>query len=305
MSQERKHTETLFSKILQISKIKLCWTLEQEQEFSPFFCAKAGAKKIYAVEASDIADQAELLVKSNNLSDKITILKGKVEEITLPEQVDVIISEWMGYFLVYESMFDSVLHARDKWLKPDGKMFPSRAILYLAPFTDESTYYQERISFWNQVYGLDFSAIIPYAKRLAFAEPIVEVVASQDVLTWPAEMKSFDCKKVTAEEARNCNFDFKFSSMIVASINGFVSWFDVLFEGTNTTLRLSTSPESPTTHWRQTLLYVSQPTELVQDQLVTGNIQYAPNQENKRCIDITLKYQVAGCPEASHTYKMQ
>lgn len=47
----------------------------------------------------------------------ITLIKGKIEEIELPvEQVDIIISEWMGYCLLYESMLDTVLFARDKWL---------------------------------------------------------------------------------------------------------------------------------------------------------------------------------------------
>jgi hypothetical protein len=41
-------------------------------------------------------------------------------------QVDIIISEWMGYCLFYESMLDTVLYARDKWLKPGGLMFPDR-----------------------------------------------------------------------------------------------------------------------------------------------------------------------------------
>ena len=47
----------------------------------------------------------------------ITVLKGKIEEIELPTpNVDVIISEWMGYFLLFENMLDSVLYARNKWL---------------------------------------------------------------------------------------------------------------------------------------------------------------------------------------------
>ena len=46
----------------------------------------------------------------------ITLIQGKVEEVDLPEKVDIIISEWMGYFLIYESMLDTVLYARDKWL---------------------------------------------------------------------------------------------------------------------------------------------------------------------------------------------
>jgi len=40
-----------------------------------------------------------------------------VEDVKLPvEKVDIIISEWMGYCLFYESMLDTVLCARDKWL---------------------------------------------------------------------------------------------------------------------------------------------------------------------------------------------
>lgn len=47
----------------------------------------------------------------------ITVLKGKIEELELPvPKVDIIISEWMGYFLLFENMLNSVLYARDKWL---------------------------------------------------------------------------------------------------------------------------------------------------------------------------------------------
>ncbi len=56
------------------------------------------------------------------------MIKGKIEEIELPvKEVDIIISEWMGYFLLYESMLDSVIYARDKYLKPGGLMLPERA----------------------------------------------------------------------------------------------------------------------------------------------------------------------------------
>lgn len=60
-----------------------------------------------------------------------------VEEITLPvDKVDIIISEWMGYFLLYESMFDSVLFARDKWLREGGMLFPNKAKMYIAALDD-------------------------------------------------------------------------------------------------------------------------------------------------------------------------
>lgn len=61
------------------------------------------------------------------------IIQGKVEEVTLPvEKVDIIISEWMGYCLFYESMLETVLYARDKWLAPEGMLFPDRATLFVA-----------------------------------------------------------------------------------------------------------------------------------------------------------------------------
>ena len=59
----------------------------------------------------------------------ITLIKGKIEEVELPiDKVDIIISEWMGYCLLYESMLDTVLFARDKWLV--SKMCGSRKFPY-------------------------------------------------------------------------------------------------------------------------------------------------------------------------------
>ena len=86
---------------------------------------------------SGIVEQARTIVSQNGLADKVTIIRGKIEEIQLPvEKVDVIISEWMGYCLFYESMLDTVLYARDKWLAPTGLMFPDKATLYVCAIED-------------------------------------------------------------------------------------------------------------------------------------------------------------------------
>ncbi|KAA3490155.1 protein arginine N-methyltransferase PRMT10-like [Gossypium australe] len=84
--------------------------------------AQAGARKVYAVEATKMSEHARTLVQANNLQDIVEVIEGSIEEVVLPEKVDVIISEWMGYFLLRESMFDSVICARDRWLKPSGVM---------------------------------------------------------------------------------------------------------------------------------------------------------------------------------------
>lgn len=59
-------------------------------------------------------------MKSNNLTDRIVVIPGKVEEVSLPEQVDIIISEPMGYMLFNERMLESYLHAK-KYLRPGGE----------------------------------------------------------------------------------------------------------------------------------------------------------------------------------------
>jgi len=66
-----------------------------------------------------------------------------MEEVELPEKVDIIVSEWMGFYLLHESMLDSVLYARDKWLNEGGLVFPSRSRIFLAPVNLDS-YYEEQ-----------------------------------------------------------------------------------------------------------------------------------------------------------------
>merc|ERR1712137_1513812 len=104
------------------------------------FAAKAGAKQVYGVDMSGIIEQAKIITAKNGFADKVTLIRGKIEEIVLPvPKVDIIISEWMGYCLFYESMLDSVLYARDKWLAPDGLMFPDRATLYVTAMGTANT----------------------------------------------------------------------------------------------------------------------------------------------------------------------
>ena len=68
------------------------------------FAAQAGAKKVIGIDMSNIIDQAKKIVETNGFADTITLVKGKMEDIDLMKEacvdkVDIIISEWMGYFL--------------------------------------------------------------------------------------------------------------------------------------------------------------------------------------------------------------
>ena len=143
----------------------------------PLYCRHCLVFQVYAVEASSIAMHANKLVAANKVDEVIKVVSGKIEEIELPEQVDVIISEPMGYMLLNERMLETFLHAK-KFLRPGGKMFPSRGDLHLAPFTDEALYMEQfnKVNFWYQEYfhGVNLSSLRSAALTEYFRQPIVD-----------------------------------------------------------------------------------------------------------------------------------
>lgn len=110
------------------------------------FAAQAGAKKVYAVEASNIAESARLLVHSNGYEDVIEVIEAKVEDIpneSIGKEVDILVSEPLGTFLFNERMLETYIIARDRFLKPNGKMFPTSAHFCIMPFYDDATYKEQ------------------------------------------------------------------------------------------------------------------------------------------------------------------
>lgn len=77
-----------------------------------------------------------LYFRENKMEKAITFSKGKLEDLELPDKYDYIVSEWMGYFLLFEGMLDSVLYARDHHLAPGGLLMPNRCSLHLLGIED-------------------------------------------------------------------------------------------------------------------------------------------------------------------------
>ena len=172
------------------------------------FAAKAGAKHVYAVENAEIAFFAREIIKQNGLEDKITVLKGKMEDIVLPvEHVDIIISEWMGYFLLYESMLDSVLWARDKYLVKGGKMLPDRAQIYIAAIEDEQ-YKFKKTQFWKNQYDIDMSVMT----NVALKETCIDYLDAHGNLYDRDAIVSDTCKIVDLDLVNMKRSDVNFSA---------------------------------------------------------------------------------------------
>ncbi|KAJ3578001.1 hypothetical protein NPX13_g2565 [Xylaria arbuscula] len=193
------------------------------------FCARAGAARVIAVDASDIILKARENIYRAGLADTITTLHGKMEEVILPvDQVDIIVSEWMGYCLLFEAMLPSVLYARDKYLAPGGLMVPSHTNMWVAPVSDPVWVSENGETFWADVYGFDMSAM---------AKGIYDEVR---VLHWPGDkvcgtssaFKMLDLYKTTAADL---SFTAPYTSKLtqdVDAIDGFLIWFDAFFSPT-------------------------------------------------------------------------
>ncbi|GAB4828317.1 Protein arginine N-methyltransferase prmt10 [Ancistrocladus abbreviatus] len=236
--------------------------------------AQAGARKVYAVEATKMCEHACELVKANNLEHIVEVIGGSMEDVTLPEKVDVIISEWMGYFLLRESMFDSVICARDRWLKPTGVMYPSHARMWVAPvrsrLVDQKMRdYEGTMEDWflflsetKNYYGVDMSVLTkPFTeeqRKYYLQTSLWNSLHQEQVIGTAATVKEIDCLAATVNDILNIRA--KFSSTITEENQrfcGFGGWFDVHFRGRHENpateeVELTTGPSADYgTHWGQ------------------------------------------------------
>lgn len=119
------------------------------------FCARAGAHHVTAIDNATIAEYAKEICKPYS---QITVLKQNISELT-ERKYDIIVCEWMGYFLLYESFIFDIIKARDRLLKPGGLILPDRFAMYVCGLTDTKEFKLEKQSFWRDVYGIDMSCL--------------------------------------------------------------------------------------------------------------------------------------------------
>lgn len=250
------------------------------------FAAKTGASRVIAVEASEkMASVATQIAKENGLwrctegnnqyTGVMEVVQGMVEEIDKsiqikPHSVDVLLSEWMGYCLLYETMLSSVLFARDKWLKPGGAILPDTASIYAAGFGRGGT----SLPFWEEVYGFNMSCVGKELVQDAAKFPIVDVVDEKDLVTDAVLLQTFDLATMKPDEVDfTASIELEPKSICLANNSteltskttwcyGVVLWFDTGFTPRfckETPSVLSTSPYTPKTHWSQTIFTFLEP----------------------------------------------
>ncbi|KAL0122363.1 hypothetical protein PUN28_007233 [Cardiocondyla obscurior] len=249
------------------------------------FCAQVGAKKVYAVEASMLAKNIEQVSIENNVQDKIEVIHSKVEDIRPGslEKVDIIISEWMGFYLVHEGMLDSVLFARDNFLHEDGLLFPSVAKLYASPCELPSMY-----EFWSDVCGISMRCIGQKYRKNKSLKPEILLLNENDLLAESKLLAWLDLKIISVEEINVlggedyvsvCKKDGKFQGICI--------WFAVEFPDGS---ELSTGPCNEATHWKQTAVVLPEDIKVTKNEPVAFKLELKRNSSYSRryIMELTL-----------------
>ncbi|KAJ4371210.1 Ribosomal protein arginine N-methyltransferase rmt3 [Neocucurbitaria cava] len=284
------------------------------------FCARAGAKKVFAVDNSGIAIRAKEIVAKNGHQDRIEVIQGRVEDFNTQrligkEKVDIIISEWMGYGLLFEGMLDSVLRARDMYLKEGGIMVPSHCNVRLAPISDaEWTADSTSEKFWKDVYGFDFSPMVPGGLLNTHEIGVFDVPAQ--ALCGSATSHLLEMKTVSVEDL---SFTVPLSITLdreISSLHAIAIWFDTIFIHPSSSqdvktldsvqwgqngipgLGFSTGPSNTPTHWHQAVLLLDK--DIADKQVfekgtvLEGNLTYAKEKGDDRGITVTVEWKGHG-----------
>ena len=251
------------------------------------FAASAGAKLVIAVDHSDIAYQAMDIIRENNLHEIIKVVKGDAEHVKLPEgitKVDIIISEWMGYFLLFESMLDSIVRCRDKWLCENGLVFPDSCNIMLAAVSDEKTW-DGKVGFWGEVYGYKMSCM----KKYALEEPTICIISEDDVCSNAVEVLSLDVNKVKVEDLE---FEREFQMEVTRSAHcvGLVGYFNIgFYQNALSPINFSTGCHAVPTHWKQTLFLFEEKAHVLAGEVLHGTIECKKDLNFRRALTIKLK----------------
>jgi protein arginine N-methyltransferase 1 len=216
-----------------------------------FFACQAGAKRVYAIEQGGVIESAKEICNANGLEDRIVFINKLSTETELPEKVDVIVSEIMGSFCLEESLLDFIIDARERFLKPGGRMIPYHVKMFIVPVQSEEIY--SKVNFWNEdVYGVDYRSVRDKAVNSSY----VHQLQPQDYLSEPTVLNEIDLY-----QAKDNSMDraVKFRIGRKGTLHGLGGWFEAKL---SENVLLSTSPETPCHSWKHRFFPIGKPLEV-------------------------------------------
>jgi len=236
------------------------------------FAAQAGAGVVYAVEQTPIAEYARRIASENGFADRIKVLQNDMETLELPEKVDVIVSEWLGGYGVDENLLPVVILARDRWLKPGGRLIPETMTAWIVPAYDELL--QLDVDFWNsKPYGIDLNAIgQATASQLNCG---CNHIREEHTQCDPQLMWEIDARTYSHEDAiQPFSTRLEFVAKRDGEFNTLAAWFRAEL---TKQIVLCNGPWDPDTHWGRTIFPIGRSVSVEKGMRVSVRFDLEPD----------------------------
>ena len=212
-----------------------------------FIAAAAGARKVYLVEPEAVVQGAAEVAKRNGFGDRVVVIQGRIEDIELPEQVDIITSVFTGNLLYSEDLLPSLFHARDRWLKPGGHLIPDCGELIVAPVSAPRMH-EDAIGRWSQPHlGIAFDPLRRFAANTIYSER--RAGFQPELIGEPQVIASSDFNRATDTDC-DATVDLEISADAMCS--GVLAWIRIRLGDE----WLGTGPADLSVHWTPQLMLV-------------------------------------------------
>jgi len=197
----------------------------------------------------------------------VRCLRGRLEDIQLPEPVDIIVSAVTGNFLVTEDLLPTLFHARDTALKPGGLLIPGAATMEATPVS-AATIHAREIAGWSaSTEGIDLSAARAYAANSVFYR--LEELGDVEYLAEPRVLQKFDFSR---DNDTSVHIDADYEITRPGVCHGWVGWFSMKLGDR----WVSTSPRDEPLHWSPAFLPLDPPVAFEQGEQVSFTLDRAP-----------------------------
>jgi len=221
--------------------------------------ARAGAARVYAVEATAIADVAASVIEQSGFADRITVVRAWSSDIEIPELADVFVSELIGHDPLAEQLVAVTADARKRLLKPNARLIPTSLRIYLLPVTipadelAERTATTDNLSRWRMSYGIDFSPLFQSVLNSPYA---LFKIRPQDAIHWAVLGEPLLLADISLAATNSYVIDRQVEITIASDgiWNGALIYFEA---GLGQQAVISTHPAKAgaTNHWRSPVWY--------------------------------------------------
>jgi protein arginine N-methyltransferase 1 len=122
---------------------------------------RAGARRVYAIDAGEVIHFAKQLAAANGFADRIEFFHGDSRQLQLAERANVLVSDVRGALPLFADALPSIEDARQRFLLNGGVQIPLRDTVYAA-IVETPEFYKRLTSPWKDAgRGVDLSPALP------------------------------------------------------------------------------------------------------------------------------------------------